>query len=273
MIAAPTDVGPRRPSAEALDAAASVAARVSERSLQLRRSFVVAQAEAPGLPPLARLIRGGRGGEVRLKVYLSLLWFAANPPYDVTYPARAWAQLLDLPDVEVGGARRVSEALAWLAREKFIQLQPRPGLPSRVVLLNELGDGKPYVVPGAVWRTFDQVTTDLERQQQRYLRLPPALWTRGWLAILDAAALAMLLIVTAESQGDKGPRRVWFSPQEAAARYALSPTTRTKGLSQLTKTGIVTAEKIAAGRDAFDLRRTRNAFRLRLDRLEQPAEL
>lgn len=259
------------PSPDALLAAASVAERVSGRSAQIRRAFVVGSEGAP--PPMAVLLRGGRGGSVRLKLYLSLLWFAANPPYDVTYPARAWAQLLDLPDPELGGARRVSDALAWLKSRQFVEVQNRPGLPSRVVLLDESGDGRPYVVPGAVWRTLGSESTEDDRRRQRYLQLPPELWTSGWLQVLDGAGIAMLLVILAETPTNRENTRIWFSPSEALKRYGLSPATRTKGLSQLSRAGIVMTEKIAATRDPFDLRRTRNAYRLDPARLKDAARV
>lgn len=255
----------------ALLAADSVAGRVSGRAAQVRRAFVVGSEGEP--PPVARMLRGGRGGSVRLKLYLSLLWFAANPPYDVTYPARAWAQLLDLPDPDVSGARRVTDALTWLKKESFIEVQPRPGLPSRVVLLEESGTGRPYVVPGAAWRTLGPQASEDERQRNRYLQLPPELWTSGWLQILDGASIAMLLVILAESSSERANARVWFSPAEALKRYGLSPSTRTKGLSQLSKAGLVTTEKASISRDPFDLRRTRNAYRPHLDRLKDLARL
>jgi len=44
-------------------------------------------------PPLARLLSGaeggggGRGGQLRAKLYLSLLWICAKQPYDVARPS------------------------------------------------------------------------------------------------------------------------------------------------------------------------------------------
>lgn len=260
-----------RPSSSALQAAESVAARVSNRSAQVRRVFVVGAEGSP--PPVARLLRGGRGGSVRLKLYLSLIWFAANPPYDVTYPARAWAQLLDLDDPEVAGARRVSDALAWLRERDFIEVQPRPGLPSRVVLLEESGAGRPYAVPGAAWRSLGGTATEEQRQLHRYLQLPPEVWTSGWLQVLDGAAIAMLLVLLAEMPADGIKAKVWFSPAEALKRYGLSPATRTKGLSQLSSAGIAITEKASTTKDPFDLRRTRNVYKLDLTRLKDPARI
>lgn len=253
-------------------AAAAVARRVSDRNAQVRRIFVVSQDSGAGPPPMARMLRGGRGGSVRLKLYLSLLWFAANPPYDVTYPARAWAQLLDLPDPEGSGARRISEALAWLRKNQFVRVEQRLGLPSRVVLLDESGSDAPYAVPGAVWRTLTASSPEGERQRNRYIQLPASFWTNGWLQTLDGAAVAMLMIILAEQPAEPSRLRgIWFSPSEATKRYALSPATRTKGVSQLSRAGLVLIDKVAVSDDPFELRRTRNAYRIQTERLNDDA--
>ena len=69
----------RTASVDALDYAEIVARRVHGRAAPVRRLFVErALPDSP--PPLATLLRGGRGGEVRLKLYLSILWFAGGPP-------------------------------------------------------------------------------------------------------------------------------------------------------------------------------------------------
>jgi hypothetical protein len=49
-------------------------------------------------PPLATMLRGGRGGEVRLKLFLSMQLIAVAHPYDVTRTASYWAHLLSLPE-------------------------------------------------------------------------------------------------------------------------------------------------------------------------------
>lgn len=67
------------------------AAGFGNRRLQLRINFVEATSDQP--QPLARLLRGGRGGAVRLKLYMAMLWMAAKEPHDVTFPDRAWAEL------------------------------------------------------------------------------------------------------------------------------------------------------------------------------------
>src|SRR4051812_31800671 len=77
--------GVRRPSDESLEAARDLSLRVHYRShLPLRRAFaevpdrdLLPQKIASSLPtttPLAQMLRGGRGGSVRLRLYLSMLY-------------------------------------------------------------------------------------------------------------------------------------------------------------------------------------------------------
>lgn len=45
---------------------------------------------AEGTPMLARMVQGGRGGEVRLKLYLTMTMMATREPYDLqSHPAPA----------------------------------------------------------------------------------------------------------------------------------------------------------------------------------------
>jgi hypothetical protein len=261
------------PSPDALAASAAVAARVRNREAQVRRVFIERK-DVTAPTPLVRMLRGGRGGSVRLRLYLSLLWFAANPPYDVTYPARAWAQLLDLRDYENAGARRITDAFTWLAKEGFVEVDPRPGLPSMITVLNESGTKAPYSIPGAMWRTLAADAAPAERDAHRYVRLPATFWTSGWIAVLSAPAIAMYLVLLAELAGDDpAKRRLWLSPREADLRYGISEDTRSTGLRELVDAGLVRVERQTVNPDAFDFRRMRNVYRLRPARLEKPAHL
>src|SRR5438105_691928 len=67
------ELPPRRePSEHALRLAETLNHKVKGRAAKIRFDFI--RHEAGALPPLASLLRGGRGGEVRLKLLLSLLW-------------------------------------------------------------------------------------------------------------------------------------------------------------------------------------------------------
>ena len=109
-----SDASSRTPSPNALAAADALAQRGKGRSAQLRRIFI--ERADIGMPtPLARMIRGGRGGEVRLKTYMSMLFIAGKSPHDVSYPARAWATRATWSDAYAGlmsGSSPLPEAVS-----------------------------------------------------------------------------------------------------------------------------------------------------------------
>lgn len=265
----------REPSAETLEIARLIKDRLGRRDrAPVRTAFVGAHdvAGAPGLtPPLARILRGGRGGEVRLKLELSFLWFAANPPHDLAYPARAWALLLGLEDPEGRGTRRVRQAIGALAAAGLVSVQPRAGQPNRIVLLDEGGTGAPYVLPG---EAYSKSRGSGQEWRHRYVQLPDTLWTSGWMATLSGAAVAMLLVLYVEL-GQNNPRStdLWFSPARADKLYGLSEDTRSKGLRELRAAGLISARKRSASRNALDFRRLRNTYRLEIDKFAEKARV
>lgn len=261
-------------SPEALAAAAQLAKRARSRTAQVRRSFVEASDTKEGDPPLARLLRGGRGGAVRLKTYLSMLWLAASPPHDVSYPARAWATLLDLPDPDVKGARRVNEAVKWLEEHRFLSVESVPGHPNRVTLLEESGQGSAYSVPGEAYNRLSSKGASPEKLAgHRYLQIPPEFWTSGWLAVLSPAAIAMYLVLLCEQGRDQAERELWFSPERARERYTLSAETRSVGLNELRRAQLLTVRRRPVGADMFELRRYRNVYMPRPARLREAARV
>jgi len=198
-----------------------------------------------------------------------LLWVAANPPHDVTYPARAWATLLGLPDPEGNGSRRINDAIAWLAEHRFIETTPRPGHPTTLTLLDESGTGEPYQVPGAV---MNQLRTSPEGSwsRHRYFKLPPTFWTSGWITTLSGPAIAMLLILLLETSGLDPAPETWFSPTVADRRFSLSEDTRAAGLRELAQHRLVTTHRRPTSADTFEFRRLRNTYTVHLERLNAP---
>lgn len=264
----------RTPSPDAIAAARAVANRNHSRSAQLRRSFVERADNVSEPTPLATLLRGGRGGQVRLKVYLSMLWLAAKPPHDVAYPARAWATLLDLEDPAGKGARRVNEALGWLEKRRFVSVESVPGHPNRVTLREETGSGAEYRVPGEAYNKGKTSKADeAELRRHRYVQIAPAFWTSGWFSLLSGPGLAMYLVLLCEQAGRPDGTELWFSPDRANLKYALSPDTRATGLQELRRAGLVYALRRPVASDVFDVQRFRNVYLLQPDRLSEPAEL
>lgn len=261
-----------RPEPATLDAARTVKARLGERkTAPIRRRFVE-RTDLSEPTPLARVLRGGRGGEVRLKLELSFLWFAAKPPHELNYPARAWATLLGLPDPEGRGTRRIREATIWLERNGFIVVEQHPGAPSVVTLLNEAGTGEAYELPGTAYQRLRAKPEKADAH--RYIQVPDDFWTNGWIATLSGAAVAMMLVLYTElGNSPAATTDLWFSPRQASMRYGLSEDTRSKGLRELRAAGVISARQRSASRDAFDFRRLRNTYRLKPSRLADLAEV
>lgn len=220
----------------------------------LSESFVRREnaASAPP-PPLTQLLRGGQGGEVRLKLYLTMSLLAVSPPYDIRpIPARSWAAALDLDDPGRNGARRISDAIDWLAEHKLLVAERRQGTPGTVQLLSQDGTGGPYTRPSPVGR---------------YVRLPLGLWEEGWIVRLSGTALALLIVLLDLQGGRAGPQ--WISPAQARRRYDLSPDTWTKGIKELKALDLVTVSRRPQG-DVFDYQRMRNTYWVHEDKLQGP---
>jgi hypothetical protein len=250
-----------------LTAARATAKRINERvgraRVQIRSGFIESRTPATP-PPLTQLLRGGRGGEVKVKLLLSMMWSAPSAPYDVTFPARTWATLLGLPDPEGKGAARVNDAIRTLTKLHYVRAVQRAGQPSRVFLLNELGTGEPYSHPGEIWQAVKDADSRVRRKIPRYMQLPVDLWVNGWMAALSGTGLAMLLVLLDSARG-KEPVRLWFSQSVAKDRYALTEPTRKRGLDELEEYGLITVEREQVVRDEVSTRRYRNTYTVHTD--------
>jgi hypothetical protein len=243
----------RLPDATSSAMLASFVARSKRKVVPLAPGFV----RRPGdyqslpLPPPADMLRGGRGGDIRLKVYLSMNLIAVRESHDVTRRPSSWVAMLCLPDPNKKGARRVSDAIDWLGGRKLIRAEKRKGGPAQVFLLDQLGRGDPYVRPKGL-----------------YVNIPVTLWQNGWIVTLSQAAIA-LWIITKEMQrgqdGDDDPP-VSIAPALARARYGLSDDTRTKGTRELERHGLLRIGRAAQGEE-WEWDRLRNTYHLNLARL------
>jgi hypothetical protein len=203
-------------------------------------------------PPLARTLRGGRGGEVRLKLFLSMNLIAVHTPHNVTRKAGYWAALLGLEDPETNGARRVNDGIKWLEVNKFIRTERRRGGPPEVFLRSQLGTGEDFTRPTPA---------------ERYINMPVNFWRNGWIVALSAPAVAMWLITQEMQGGKRSPDEVWISPAVAKERYDLSDDTRTKGTRELEEHGLLTIGRTKQGLE-WTWDRLRNTYWLDLGRLD-----
>jgi hypothetical protein len=246
--------------------------KARERSTTIRHGFIRSDPQAVDTPaeapPLALLLRATKGGAVRLRFYLAVLWQAGggDERHSVRWPARAWAELLDLPDPEGRGDRRIRDAIRVLENAGLLSANRRPGEPIELELRREDGIRVQYRHPGEVAREAKQAGEEVDRSEW-FVQLPPAFWTRGWAIVLSAPGLAMLLVmlVLTENGSREGE---WISPSQARSRFALSEDTWTRGVAELRRHGLLETRKKPVSQD-FGWRRVRNTYTLKTARLRE----
>lgn len=254
---------------ETREVAGFLAQRVRGRSsTPIRRGFAAREAGETHTPPMASILRSGRGAGVRLKLYLALLWVAVGEPHDVTFPARTWAALIGLSDPEGVGARQVRSGLAWLYEHDLIDLYENPGQPSTVTLLDETGAGNDYVLPAQAMNQAKQRGEEPD-PADRYFRLPLGYWTQGWVARLSGTATAMLLVLLEAQRPGQTDREIWFSPAIADARYVLSENTRSAGLKELREAELVVVHRRPVDPRALTYKRVRNTYTILMANLDR----
>lgn len=268
----------RSPKPYALEAARG-AAKHAKPTAPVRWRFLERAEEADPAPPMARILRGdrdgkrggGRGGEVRLKLLLSMLWMVRDTPA-LPVPSRAWAALLGLDDPTGKGVRRINDAIKWLDEAGFVGIEQGPGGNRLVSLFEESGTGRAYQLPGAAIRAIVPQQT-ARRAQHFYLQLPSTLWTNGWISMLSGAGTAMLLLLHRLQASNTDDTQLWLAPADAKTRFDLSDDTRSKGLRELTMAGLVTMERRPVDPFAFTPERVRNVYLLRRDRFARRARI
>lgn len=199
----------------------------------VRREFLL-RGEGGAPSPLGSILSskstsGGRGGRTRLALELSLLWVLSASPHTSRRPASWWAEVIGRPE----GARAVSSSFRELEKRNFIVIKAGSGgIPATVTLLDERailenGVPKPYARPGAVRGDIGH----------GYFRVPNEFWSDQLIGELDAAGIAMYLLLCYYFREESAP--IWFPSDASYERHGLSPTTRTKGLDQLVHVGAV----------------------------------
>ena len=227
----------------------------------IRIEFIRRRSEQDAVPPMMAMLGsgGGRGGDVRLKLYLSLLWASSGGKHGTEFVATDWARLLGLPRYSTNGKRRVYEALSWLAAHRFIDKHERRGLPSTVVILHESGTGATYSKPSSPTAKGGKPT---------YRRLQSAWWTNAWLAALSGRALAFWLVLMDESNNGTKTEAVWLSESQTSKKYAISPYLRQRAMRELRHFDLITTRRQFT-REAFGVTSSRTRISLHLDALDQ----
>lgn len=237
----------------------ALAGRVSRRTkgALVRNSFVRAKDPQHPAPLAALAATKGRGAGVPLKFYLALLWLSAKPPYDTQLAASAWARVLDLPDPDNKGARRIRDAQDRLTELNLITSEVVGGSPNKILLLKEDGSGHPYSVPYETIRKNQG-----SARSDGYFKVPTELWTSGQIQNMNSAALVMLLIVLEEARGKNAPQ--WWSMQTFEDRFSISKDVRARGTRELKERGLLVVESMPVSRtpgaSILEDKRVRNTY-------------
>jgi hypothetical protein len=252
--------------AVARDAASSLSARLRGRGRPLRNcpiriEFIRRLDESEPLPPMMRMLGsgGGRGGEVRLKLYLSLLWASPGGDHNTVFNAADWAQLLGLAKYSTNGKRRILEALDWLDEAGFVDKQSQPGKASTVVVLHESGDGTAYSIPSKGAPTGGAPS---------YRNLQHQWWTNGWLAGLSGRAIAFWLVLLDEVPGGDTARPLWMAESVTTNRYAFSPHMRQAAMRELADFALISRQRKMRS-EAFKVKSSRTEISMFVPRLDQ----
>lgn len=186
----------------------------------ISRAFLQVPRPGGGAGPLSAFVSSRR--KRALDLYLLIHAIASTPPYDVTLPARVWAQALGMP-VNDSSAVHISTTLSWLETQKLVD-SSRVGNARRVVLLSDDGSGSSYRHPA--------LQPPLERVG--YFKLSFDYWLERWHTSLDLAATAVLLIALSLPDEFVLPQR------HAAGWYGISRDTVQRGLKSLRDLGLLT---------------------------------
>ncbi len=214
-------------------------------------------------PVLPKLIQGGRGGDVRLKLYLSMVLLGGsrrphaihgpNTILDVSGPT--WARVLALPDPVGAGARRVADAQNRLAGMNLIKLERNPGQPPKIVLLHASASGEPWAEPGTP-----------------YIRVPIEIWTKRWIWALSGKELAVYIAILDLCGGtgrDRkgGPQALSGTP---LASYGMSPDTWRLASASLQEHSLIRTDR-AVVRVGLESPRRRKRYEVVVDGLDRRA--
>lgn len=224
--------------AEALEALQGVVRRSHRAAVVGLHSSFIRGVDASDRPPLARLIQGGQGGEVRLKLFLCMTLIATQAPHEIRDPFTPmyWARLLALDPAR--GPRRVSDGLKWLDDNSYIRREPRKGNLPKIALLDP--------------RTGTAAT----RPTGKFTEVPLGFWDRGWIIDLSARGVAILLALL-DARGPYRTPRYITTPTRAS--YGFSADTWTRGARELREKGLLIEGRTPQG-GTFDFRRLRNTY-------------
>lgn len=189
----------------------------------LSKSFLQGRGRGGGpIPgPLSAFVTAGHGRA--LQQYLLVHAAASADPWSVARDSRVWARAMSLDPKRASSRAAISKNWAWIEGVGLIE-RGRRGRLSEITLLRDDGSGEPYDDHPA-------------KRREPFFKLPHAFWLDEWHRQLDLAAVAVLLIGLSLNDGFRLPG------DHVQAWYGMSPSTLTKGLSALRRTGLLRVER------------------------------
>ena len=205
------------PTVTQADTISALLDRSKRSEVPIRKTFVQqgsGKVRDPG--PLAFLC--GHHDERALDAYLLLHAAASGAPFDVVLPSAVWARALGLSSASPSSRSAVSKTFARLEVHGLIHRE-RAGNRSKLVLLDEGGQGADYVHPAA--------------HKEPYLKLGHEYWRDDWHLKLNFRAKVVLLIAHSLDDG-------FILPIERAKDwYGISADTVQRGLAELEQHGLL----------------------------------
>lgn len=224
------------------------------RDCPIRTQFIRRPHETDPVPPMMQILGsgGGRGGDLRLKLYLSLLWTSPGGDNDTQFDAYSWSRLFGLEKPATNGKRRILASLNWLEDRRFVRKERRPGKATVVTILDERGDGSPYSSPVKLGQTGGEPV---------YRKLAVEYWSNGWASVLSGRAVAFWLVLMDETNSGTKPGSVWLSESQTMAKYAISSHVRQGALRELAHHGLI-ATKRTYVREPFAMKSSRTDMKI-----------
>lgn len=191
--------------------------------------------------------RGGSGGEIRLKLWLTLVaQFKSTTPWiDLDqFSAALLGRVFGLDEDPKKGAESVRRSYRYLVDENFIVLDGKRLKPSgRVRLTTEAA----LYLPDQYRDEIRSVPTgssdkppypEFPRYKDSYFRVPMELWSQGWMGYLRSSELMVLLILCKlnENQGNK---EIEVKAKNRLQRFGLSDVMWRQGSLGLERRGIL----------------------------------
>lgn len=190
---------------------------------------------------------GGSGGEVRLKLWLSLMC-QFNSTNDWThldrYQPGMLARIFGLDEDLVRGKESVRRAYRWLAANNFIVIEGgRLKRSGRVRVTTEAALYLPeqYVVQFRQTPSGSSLLPpypEFPRYKDSYFRVPIELWSKGWMGYLRSSEIIVLMLLCKLNE-NQGGKPIEIRANRRLERYGLSDVMWRQGAKGLERRNIL----------------------------------